>query len=294
MVVAGVTALVLLMGGWLLLRPAPPRPLPPPIAPQVSPTQVINPAPNPERVNIEMSGSATPALQVQAFEAAPNPVRAGQRVTLSWSVPGATEVTISPSIGTVPVQGSRVISARSDAQFTLTAKAADGQTVSRTVNVLVDNGGQSRAAATPPPAAASSPQQQAPLETAPPPQAQPPPVSPAPQQAAPQQVGASPVMNLYHDHGVLGGNKFLWPSCWGQLQIGGGRVVYHVLGTSDGRRDDFAVPVSAVEEVRVNRMPIRGRPSFHMRINGQVFNFVPASGSPVVFVNVIEQWLQAK
>jgi hypothetical protein len=31
-----------------------------------------------------------------------------------------------------------------------------------------------------------------------------------------------------------------------------------------------------------------------MRINGQIFNFVPASGSPVLFVNVIQQWLQEK
>jgi hypothetical protein len=262
----------------------------------------MNPVPGPERVNIEMSHAAPPALQVQAFEASPNPVRPGQRVTLSWSVPGATEVTISPSIGTVPAQGSRAISARADAQFTLTAKSADGQTVSRTLNVLVDSGG---AGSSPPAqqtraiAPAQPPQQtQAPVQTAPPPQYQAPPAPPAPrpvpQQAPPQQVHASPVMNLYHDHGVVSGNQSAWPSCWGQLQIGGGRVVYHVLGTSDGRRDDFVVPVSQVEEVRVNRMPIRGRPAFHMRINGQNFNFVPASGSPVLFVNVIEQWLQAK
>ena len=174
------------------------------------------------------------------------------------------------------------------------------------MTVLVDSGGSGRPSpahqttvATSPPPAAPPPQQQtqAPAQTPPPQQYQAPPVPPAPRtapQPAPQQVRASPVMNLYHDHGVLSGNQYVWPSCWGQMQIGGGRVVYHVLGTSDGRRDDFVVPVSAVQEVRVNRVPIRGRPAFHMRINGQTFNFVPSAGSPVLFVNVIEQWLQAK
>jgi hypothetical protein len=299
-VVAGITALILLMGGWLLLRPAPPQPLPAAIAPQVSGSQVLNPTPNPERVNIEMSNKATPALQVQAFEAAPNPVRPGQRVTLSWAVPGATEVTINPSIGTVPAQGSRVISARAGTQFTLTAKAADGQTVSRTLDVRVDSGSAARPSSAQQTRAANpAPQQQtqAPVQTAPPPRQAtpvPPAPQPVPQQAPPQQVRASPVMNLFHDHGVIAGRKFLWPSCWGQMQIGGGRVVYRVLGTSDGRRDDFVVPVSAVQEVMVNRVPIRGHQAFHMRINGQIFNFVPASGSPVLFVNVIQQWLQEK
>jgi serine/threonine protein kinase len=314
-VIGAVTVLVLAMGGWFLLKPAPPRPLPAPIVAQVSPSQVINPSPSAERVDIEMNNGAAPALQIQQFDAAPNPVRPGQRVTLSWSVPGATEVTISPSIGVVPAQGSRVFSARADAQFTLTAKAVNGQTVTRTLNVLVDSGGASRPAtvaqtpaapAQPPPAqpppqqTAQAPEQPPPQEkTAPPPEqtAPPPesytPVPPArqPQQQQQQQMRASPMMNLYHDHGIGTGNRNVWPSCWGQLQIGGGRVVYHVLGTSDGRRDDFVVPVSAVEEVRVNVIPIRGRPAFHMLINGQRFNFVPASGAPILYVNVIKQWL---
>jgi serine/threonine protein kinase len=307
-VVAGAAALVLVMlvGAWFLLKPAPPRPLPTPITAQLTPSQAISSTPSAQRVDIEMSNPPAPALQVQAFEASPNPVRPGQRVTLSWSVPGATEVTISPSIGTVPAQGSKVVSPRADVQFTLMARAANGQTVSRTVNLLVDSGNTSRPApaqethvtrAQPPPSAPPQQPAQAPEQTTPPPreQYQPAPVPPAPQpQTPPQQGRASPLMNLYHDHGVLNGNKYVWPSCWGQLQIGGGKVVYHVLGTSDGRRDDFVVPVSAVEEVRVNRIPIRGRPAFHMRINGQIFNFVPASGAPVLFVNVIEQWLQAK
>jgi hypothetical protein len=288
------------MGGWLLLKPAPPRPLPSPAAPQASPSQVINPTPSAERVNIEMGSGNAPSLQVQAFDASPNPVRPGERATLSWSVPGATEVNISPSIGSVAAQGSRVISPRTGEVFTLTAKGADGQTVSRTLNLMV--------------AVNNSPPQQQARDNGPPPQQQAPPERPpqqeqyqpapppqqeqyqpvAPPRQAPQQqtqASASPMMNVYHDHGLATGNQYTWPSCWGQLQIGGGKVVYHVLGTSDGRRDDFVAPVSAVDEVKVNRVPIRGRPAFHMRINGQNFNFVPASGAPIMFVNVINQWL---
>jgi hypothetical protein len=253
-------------------------------------------------VDIELNSAAKPLL-VNAFEASPNPVRPGQRVTLSWSVPGASEVSISPSIGTVPAEGSRVITAKHDQEFTLTAKSVDGQTVSRSLNLLVD---ASSAKPTPTPTSvppstvtvvtpAQPPRQ--PTPQAPPPQEAPPPQAPpdpAPSQPAnQQQLRASPVMNLYHDHGLRPGNK-QWAGCWGKMQIGNGRVAYKTLGTTDGRRDDFVVPVSAVDEVKVNLVPIRGRAAFHMRINGQNFNFVPAAGSPVMFVNVIQQWLQAK
>ena len=310
--VSSVAAVVLLIGGWFLLKPKPPRPLPTPIVSQVTPQQVIAPSPNAQQVNIDMGNTAAVGLQVQAFEFSANPVRAGQKVTLSWSVPGAAEVSISPAIGTVPAQGSKVISAREDTLFTLTAKTAGGQTVSRTLSLLVDNSANPRQAppqqvarATPPP---TPPPQQAPApppqQYQPTPQQQPPPqqYQPPPQQQyqprqqapAQQQMRASPIMAVYHDHGLAGANRFNWPSCWGQLQIGGGKMVYHVLGTSDGRRDDFVVPVSAVDDVQVNRLPIHGRAAFHMRINGQNFNFVPAAGAPILYVNTINQWLQAK
>jgi hypothetical protein len=300
-VAAGITALVLLLGSVIVFRPEPPRPLPEPIAAPVTPSQVVAPAPNPERVDIEMSNNAAKPLQVETFEATPNPVPRGKQVTLSWSVPAAVEVTISPSIGSVPAQGTREVSARADTQYTLTAKSLDGQSVSRTLNVVVERAvtaapRQAPAVTNPtPPAPVTTPAQPAPapVENAPPPAPEPTPQPVAPQPGAPQQLRASPVMNLFHDHGVRAGQPG-WPRCWGQMQIGGGRVVFKTLGTSDGRRDDFVVPASAVDDVRVNRVGIRGHPSFHMRISGQNFNFVPAAGAPVMYVNVIEKWLQAK
>jgi len=314
-VIAVVCVLGLGAGGWLLFKPKPPRPLPAPIVAQVTPQQVMTPSPNAEQVNIDLGNNAAAGLQVQAFEFSANPVRAGQKVTLSWSVPGAAEVNISPAIGTVSAQGSKVISAREDTLFTLTAKTASGQTVSRTLNLLVDNSANPRQAppqqvakvTPPPPPPQQAPAQPPPQQYQPPPQQPPPqqyqppqevyhptPQPPPPQAPAQQQMRASPIMAVYHDHGLIGANQYTWPSCWGQLQIGGGKVVYHVLGTADGRRDDFVVPVSAVDDVKVNRLPIRGRAAFHMRINGQNFNFVPAQGAPILYVNVINQWLQAK
>ena len=313
-VIAVVCIVGLAVGGWLVFQPKPPRPVPTPIVGQVTPQQALTSSPNAQQVNIDMGNNAATGLQIQAFEFSANPVRAGQQVTLSWSVPGAAEVNISPAIGTVPAQGSKVISTRADTVFTLTAKTASGQTVSRTLNLLVDNSANQRQAptqqearSTPQPPPQPPPQQYQPPPQQPPPQQQyqPPPQQQyqppqqeqyRPQQQPPpqQQMRASPIMAVYHDHGLVGANQYTWPSCWGQLQIGGGKVVYHVLGTADGRRDDFVVAVSAVDEVKVNRMPIRGRQAFHMRINGQNFNFVPAAGSPVFFVNTINQWLQAK
>jgi len=309
-VVALIFVAGLAVGGWYAFRPQPVKPIFTPIAPQVTPQQVIAPTPNQQQVDIDMGNNTQAGLQIQSFEFSANPIRPGQRVTLSWSVPGAAEVSISPSIGTVPPQGSKVIVARANTVFTITAKTAVGQTVSRSLNLVVDNGAsrtpppQQEAQNTPPP-----PQQPPPQQYQPPPQqqqTQPPPqqtrpsseeFTPAQPRQAPaqqQQMRASPVMAVYHDHGPVGANLNRWPSCWGQMQIGNGKVVYHVLGTSDGRRDDFVVPVSAVDDVRVNRLPIRGRPAFHMRINGQIFNFVPAAGAPLLYVNVINQWLQAK
>lgn len=312
-VLIGIGALVIVMLGLFVAKPDSPRPLPPPISSQSVPSQAVETAPSPERVEIDFGSEAVKPLEVKSFAASPNPIRPGQHTTLSWSVPGAVEVSISPTVGAVPAEGSRHISAHHDAEFTLTAKSITGQTVTRTVTVAVE-----QAAAKPKPpvesrkidvatalSPASQPQQPPPVaqspQRLPAPAPQPPPRQQQPQQQQPQPTappqqpaGASPIMNLYHDHGLLTGTQYTWPHCWGQMRIAGGQVFFRVLGTSDGRRDDFVVPVSALDEVRVNRMPIQGRPAFHIRVNGQNFNFIPAAGSPIMYVNVIEQWLHAR
>lgn len=94
------------------------------------------------------------------------------------------------------------------------------------------------------------------------------------------QVNTAPrpavAMLVVHDHGFAQNG---WPQCWGQLQAVGNHLQYRVLGTDDGRRDDFDVQLSQVQEVRANRMLIRNQQAFHVSVNGQVFNFI-ARGIP--------------
>ena len=77
---------------------------------------------------------------------------------------------------------------------------------------------------------------------------------------------------VHHDHGF---SQAGWAQCWGQLMVVGNSFEYRVMGTSDGRRDGFNVPLSLLQDVRMNRTPIRNLAAFHVTINGRVFNFVP-------------------
>ena len=86
------------------------------------------------------------------------------------------------------------------------------------------------------------------------------------------QARPSVAILVHHDHGFAPAG---WPQCWGNLVVMNGYLQYRVIGTNDGRRDDFNVPVSQIQEVRLNRGLIRNFPSFHATINGRVFNFVP-------------------
>ena len=79
---------------------------------------------------------------------------------------------------------------------------------------------------------------------------------------------------VVHDHGGAF-NAYAWPSCYGVLQVIGGNLRYTVGGTTDGRRDPFDIPLSQVEEVKLNRMRIKNNAVFHVKIRGQSLNFVP-------------------
>jgi hypothetical protein len=82
---------------------------------------------------------------------------------------------------------------------------------------------------------------------------------------------------VHHDHGFTQAG---WAQCWGQLMVVGNSLQYRVAGTSDGRRDGFNVSLSQLQDVRMNRVPIRNFAAFHVTINGRIFNFVP-QGMPV-------------
>jgi uncharacterized repeat protein (TIGR01451 family) len=76
--------------------------------------------------------------QCEYFTATPNnlPSNGGQ-VTLNWKVNGATNVSISPTIGAVATQGSQVTNVTSNTTYTLTATDAEGDQTSCTAPVTL-------------------------------------------------------------------------------------------------------------------------------------------------------------
>jgi peptidoglycan-associated lipoprotein len=97
-------------------KKAPPPPPPPPPQPKVE-------------------APAKPSVQ---FSAEPGTIERGQSATLRWSVSDATDVTISPGVGTVNARGDRQVSPADTTTYTLTAKGPGGtDTGSATVTVSV-------------------------------------------------------------------------------------------------------------------------------------------------------------
>lgn len=99
-------------------KKTPPPPPPPPPAP------VEKPAP-----------PAKPSVQ---FSAEPGTIERGGSATLRWSVSDATDVSISPNVGTVSARGDRQVSPTDTVTYTLEAKGPGGsESASATVTVTV-------------------------------------------------------------------------------------------------------------------------------------------------------------
>lgn len=89
---------------------------------------------------------------ISRFDAEPSTIERGQSATLSWAVSGeATDITITPGVGTVAASGSRAVYPSNTQTYTLTATGPGG-TDTRTVSVNV------QAPAPPPPPPAPKPQ----------------------------------------------------------------------------------------------------------------------------------------
>lgn len=73
---------------------------------------------------------------ISRFTATPDTISAGQAVTLSWEVSGATRVTLQPEIGTVPNSGTRSITPPATTTYKLIASNDAGATTRElTINV---------------------------------------------------------------------------------------------------------------------------------------------------------------
>jgi serine/threonine protein kinase len=202
-------------------------------------------------LTVEVAASQ-PAVAVRpeiSFSANPTVIAAGGSAVLSWNVRNAQSASIDPQPGALNQAAGQVrVTPAATTTYRLTATSRDGTAATATAVVEVSAG----AAPPPPPVARGG--------------------------------AASRAMNVYHDHGIAN----TMSSCWGVLQVVNGHLVYRVTGTSDGRRDDFDAPLSAMGEVKTNRLLLHGRQAFHVVVNGQHFNFIPADGSTVQDVMEIE------
>jgi outer membrane protein OmpA-like peptidoglycan-associated protein len=87
-----------------------------------------------------VSTGAGTGVQITSFTGSPTNIQAGQTATLSWTVAGATSVSISPGIGSVNAQsGSTQVSPQQTTTYTLTATGPGGS-VNATAVVSVGGG----------------------------------------------------------------------------------------------------------------------------------------------------------
>jgi hypothetical protein len=74
---------------------------------------------------------------INSFASNPPSIAAGESSTLSWSVTGATTVSIDQGIGTVALSGSRAVMPGATTVYTLTASNAAGVSSTATAQVIV-------------------------------------------------------------------------------------------------------------------------------------------------------------
>jgi hypothetical protein len=81
--------------------------------------------------------TTTQSAAINSFGSSPPTISAGESSTLSWSVSGATTVSIDQGIGNVALAGSRVVMPSSTTVYTLTATNPAGMSVTATAQVIV-------------------------------------------------------------------------------------------------------------------------------------------------------------
>ena len=94
---------------------------------------------------LSSTSSTSPAPTISSFTATPLTITAGQQVTLSWSVSGATSVSINNGVGDVTYVTSKTVAPAATTQYTLTATNANGsKTASVTITVTATHDGHVR------------------------------------------------------------------------------------------------------------------------------------------------------
>jgi uncharacterized cupredoxin-like copper-binding protein len=88
-------------------------------------------------VTVQVGNAPVGMPQIIRFEANPVSIAPGQSSTLSWTTTGASTVTISPTVGSVTLNGSTTVTPAQTTTYTLTATSSDGHSVSAPVQVVV-------------------------------------------------------------------------------------------------------------------------------------------------------------
>lgn len=82
--------------------------------------------------------STQAAIKVERFTATPNQINAGQRSIISWNVPKATGVSITPGVGSnLNPSGSATVSPLQTTTYTLTATGPGGQQITQSLTITV-------------------------------------------------------------------------------------------------------------------------------------------------------------
>jgi len=90
------------------------------------------------RVVTVVPAPAAPAQPATGtLSASPASIQRGQSATLNWTTQNSKSVSIDPGIGTVDPTGQRSVTPTSPTTYTLTAKGADGNTITRTARIEV-------------------------------------------------------------------------------------------------------------------------------------------------------------
>jgi serine/threonine protein kinase len=220
--------------------------------------------------------------RIVSFEASPQRVKPGEQVRLSWNVADARIVDINPRIGTVELSGERTIAPVRTTYYTLIARPDSGPSVQKSVRVDVVFDGS--APHTTPEAPRSAIEERATAGGGRP---------------AAAQAGELMAATVFHDHEGLAG---LATGGLGKLGVRRDKRSDYCQGRLVLRHDRilfqgnhrFDQPLSAIAEVKTNRLPVQGRPAFHIKFkNGDNYNFGAVSDDASQIASTLEDFRRA-
>ncbi len=184
--------------------------------------------------------------RVVSFAATPGILQPGQPATLHWSVINAAKVAIAPEPGPVASSGDTRVQPQRTTRYTITATDLQGHETSASTTVQV------QAADTPIPGPIPGP------------------------------VPRGLAWPIAHDHeGLQAFNPYdkSWNHCEGTLRLNGQTLRFETRFPGDS----FATALSEIEEIKMNRISIRGMKAFHIKLrSGRKFNFVSAQSADQV------------